>query len=55
MRRWWNRLFVLFILAVAAGSIYAVWPDEPNRYLPDFFNLLRPRRPQHHRRHRPPL
>lgn len=36
MRRWWNRLSVLLIFAVAAGSIYAVWPDEPDRYLPNF-------------------
>jgi preprotein translocase subunit SecD len=36
MRRWWNRLFVVVIFAVAAGSIYAVWPDQPDRYLPGF-------------------
>ncbi len=34
MRRWWNRLFVLVIFAIAAGAIYAVWPDQPDRYLP---------------------
>jgi hypothetical protein len=39
MRRWWNRLSVLVILAVAAGAIYAVWPDEPDRYLPDALSL----------------
>jgi preprotein translocase subunit SecD len=39
MRRWWDRLFVLIIAAIAAGAIYAVWPDEPDRYLPDFLNL----------------
>ena len=39
MRRWWNRLSVLVILAIAAGSIYAVWPDEPDRYLPDWVSL----------------
>jgi preprotein translocase subunit SecD len=39
MRRWWNRLFVVFIVLVAGFSIYAVWPDEPDRYLPDFLNL----------------
>lgn len=39
MRRWWNRLSVLVILAIAAGAIYAVWPDEPDRYLPDAFSL----------------
>ncbi|MEK7693709.1 MAG: protein translocase subunit SecD [Chloroflexota bacterium] len=27
------------ILAIAAGSIYAVWPDEPDRYLPDWVSL----------------
>lgn len=36
MRRWWSRLSVLVILAIAAGAIYAVWPDQPNRYLPNF-------------------
>ncbi|HYM16717.1 MAG TPA: protein translocase subunit SecD [Dehalococcoidia bacterium] len=36
MRRWWNRLSIVFIILVAAGAIYAVWPDEPNRYLPSF-------------------
>ena len=35
MRRWWNRLFVVFIFIIAGLSIYAVWPDEPKRYLPD--------------------
>lgn len=39
MRRWWNRLFVLVIFAIAGLSIYAVWPDEPDRYLPDWLNL----------------
>jgi protein-export membrane protein SecD len=39
MRRWWDRLFVLIILGVAAGSIYAIWPDEPDRYFPDWMNL----------------
>lgn len=34
MRRWWNRLFVLVIFVIAGFSIYAVWPDEPDRYLP---------------------
>jgi preprotein translocase subunit SecD len=34
MRRWRDRLFVLMILLIAAGAIYAVWPDEPDRYLP---------------------
>lgn len=34
MRRWWNRLFVVLIFLIAAGAIYAVWPDEPDRYLP---------------------
>ena len=36
MRRWWSRLSVLVILTMAAGAIYAVWPDQPDRYLPDF-------------------
>jgi preprotein translocase subunit SecD len=39
MRRWWDRIFFLIIAAVAAGSIYAVWPDEPDRYFPDWMNL----------------
>lgn len=39
MRRWWDRIFVLLILTVAAGAIYTVWPDEPDRYFPDFLNL----------------
>ncbi len=39
MRRWWDRLFVVAILAIAGLSIYAVWPDQPDRYLPDFLNL----------------
>jgi preprotein translocase subunit SecD len=36
MRRWWNRLLVVLIFLIAAGSIYGVWPDQPERYLPDF-------------------
>lgn len=39
MRRWWSRLFVVAIMAIAGVSIYAVWPDEPNRYLPDAIPL----------------
>jgi preprotein translocase subunit SecD len=39
MRTWWNRLSVLLILVVAGFSIYAVWPDEPHRYLPDAIPL----------------
>ncbi len=39
MRRWWNRIFVVLIFVIAGLSIYAVWPDEPNRYLPDFLSL----------------
>jgi preprotein translocase subunit SecD len=31
---WWSRLSILLIIAVAAGAIYAVWPNEPDRYLP---------------------
>ena len=34
MRRWWNRLFVVLIFLIAAGATYAVWPDQPDRYLP---------------------
>jgi hypothetical protein len=39
MRKWWDRILVLLIVAIAAGSIYAIWPDEPDRYFPDFLNL----------------
>lgn len=39
MRKWWDRILVVLILAVAAGAIYAVWPDEPDRYFPDALNL----------------
>lgn len=39
MRRWWDRFFVVAIIAVAAACIYAVWPDEPDRYFPDALNL----------------
>jgi preprotein translocase subunit SecD len=39
MRRWWDRLFVLIILVIAGLSLYAIWPDEPDRYFPDFLNL----------------
>lgn len=38
MRNWWDRLFALAIVLIAAGAIYAVWPDEPDRYLPDFID-----------------
>ncbi|TAK62786.1 MAG: protein translocase subunit SecD [Dehalococcoidia bacterium] len=34
MRRWWNRLFVVLVFVIAGASIYAVWPDQPDRYLP---------------------
>ncbi len=34
MRRWRDRLFVVLIFLIAAGAIYAVWPDQPDRYLP---------------------
>jgi preprotein translocase subunit SecD len=34
MRRWWNRLLVVLIFLIAAASIYGVWPDQPDRYLP---------------------
>ena len=36
MWKWWNRLSIFLIIAVAAGAIYAVWPNEPDRYLPSF-------------------
>jgi preprotein translocase subunit SecD len=35
MRRWWERIFVVAILLISAGAIYAIWPDQPDRYLPD--------------------
>lgn len=35
MRRWSNRLLAVAIVVIAAFSIYAVWPDQPDRYLPD--------------------
>lgn len=35
MRKWRSRLFVLLIFLIAGLAIYAVWPDEPDRYLPD--------------------
>ncbi|MEX2247495.1 MAG: protein translocase subunit SecD [Dehalococcoidia bacterium] len=35
MRGWWDRTFMVILVLVAAGSIYAIWPDEPDRYLPD--------------------
>lgn len=39
MRRWWDKIFVVAIIALAAACIYAVWPDEPDRYFPDALNL----------------
>ena len=39
MRGWWDRITLLVIVVVAGFSIYAVWPDEPHRYLPDFIPL----------------
>ncbi len=35
MRKWWDRLFILVIIAIAAGAVYTIWPDEAERYLPD--------------------
>ncbi|MBI5287505.1 MAG: protein translocase subunit SecD [Chloroflexi bacterium] len=35
MQKWWERIFLLAIIAIAAGAVYAIWPDEPERYLPD--------------------
>jgi preprotein translocase subunit SecD len=34
MGRWWNRILLLFIIAITAFSIVAVFPSEPDRYLP---------------------
>src|SRR5438067_9417482 len=39
MRSWSDRLILLLIVVVAGFSSYAGWPDEPNRYLPDFLSL----------------
>ena len=39
MRKWWDRIFVVLILVLAGFSIYAVWPDEPDRYFPNALNL----------------
>jgi len=39
MRKWWDRIFVLLIVVIAGFSIYAIWPDEPDRYFPDFLSL----------------
>ena len=39
MRRWSNALFFAGIIALAAAAIYVVWPDDPDRYTPDFLNL----------------
>ncbi len=36
MGRWWNNILLLLIIALTAFSVYAVWPSEPERYLPDF-------------------
>ncbi|MEX2159022.1 MAG: protein translocase subunit SecD [Dehalococcoidia bacterium] len=38
LRRWWNTLLFLAIIAVTALCVVAVWPSEPDRYLPDFIN-----------------
>ncbi|HET6615565.1 MAG TPA: protein translocase subunit SecD [Dehalococcoidia bacterium] len=39
MRKWWDRIFVVLIVVIAGFAVYAVWPDEPDRYFPDFLNL----------------
>ncbi len=39
MRNWWSRIVFVVIFVVAGFSFYAVWPDEPHRYLPDFIPL----------------
>lgn len=38
IRRWWNSLVLLLIVAVTGVCIVGVWPSEPDRYLPDFVN-----------------
>src|SRR5690348_16756998 len=39
MRGWWDRITLILVVVIAGFSIYAVWPDEPHRYLPDFIPL----------------
>ena len=39
MRRWGNWIAVVAILVVAGFCVYAVWPDEPDRYFPDALSL----------------
>ena len=34
-RRWWNTLVLLAIVGITALCVIAVWPSEPDRYLPD--------------------
>ncbi len=36
MRRWQPRIALVVILVLTAFSVYAAWPSEPDRYLPDF-------------------
>jgi preprotein translocase subunit SecD len=36
MRLWQPRIALVVILALTAFSVYAAWPSEPDRYLPDF-------------------
>ena len=35
MGRWWNRILLLLIVGLTAFSVWAIWPSEPDRYLPD--------------------
>ena len=39
MRRWSNWIFFAAIITIAAAAVYVVWPDDPDRYLPDQLNL----------------
>ena len=38
IRRWWNTVVLLAIIGLSALCVIAVWPSEPDRYLPDFIN-----------------
>ncbi len=35
MQGWWNRILLLLIVGMTVFSVWAAWPSEPNRYLPD--------------------
>ena len=36
MRRRWNLILLLLILALTAFSVITIWPSNPDRYLPNF-------------------